>query len=967
MTNHHAAAERGAVGTPPPVARLWCAGFVAVALREWRATLATPLGWSVLAAFAALSGTVFALTVFASGAPATLRGVFIAMGWGVLATAPALSMRSVAEERRHGTWSALLAAPGGASAALAGKFVAATLFLALAVALPTAAELIALEMFARPDYGEAATAVLGLVLAGAAYIACGILMSAATSNQVGAYLLTVFLWLTWIVLAKAAPAVLPARGAYAAFALDPLRRLDEFLLGLLDTGNVAFFAAVAAWFLAAAGVVATRALQPAARAGWRRALAALVAAAGVAVGAAGVLNVPGARGAFDMTKTRAYTLADSTRALLAGLQGDWHAAVAMTGSSTDPAVVRQVDEVLARMEEAAPGRFRTQRVDPTDPVDAVRLEELLESVAQRDAPAAARHDDALRVGLAAFDRLATMCAAEQERLATVVRALPAESADRVELETLRAAFAQLTAQKRAFDRSIRELRTATDAKPFPDDARAAAAVAANLQHWGELLQDAARALSQRQRERVDQTALAAWLEAAVPQYMEMARALRSAQDGLERLPPLEGATVGAALAAGDATIVMGPAGVAVIPGWQLVAGGGAGGRTAVAFDRRFRGEQLMAAAIRAMQSGDMPIAVLVHAGAPGALRARPDHADFAAAADALAAARIETREWIPGEGPEPIPPAGRTLVWIVVPPSERDSTGESPRERALLQAVQRLSARGEPLLLSVGPSLLPLLGQPDPWATLLAARGVGASTGQSILEIVPVGPNRAQTVAEQTLRDFEATHPVGSAVDGRLLRLDRVVPLDPRVPGAVSLASVEPSAERWIETDWRRDQRQRLDAPEGKALAAPVPVVVAVETSGLGSAAGVGGAGGVGGSAGARGSEGAAGTAGRAVRTLVVGSPTWMASTTADAADALGGGRVALRYPGNRELLVNGVAWLAGRDDLVAGSGSGREVSRLPRLTRGTRLGVAAAEALGVPALIALLGTAVVLRRRWRT
>jgi len=60
-----------------------------------------------------------------------------------------------------------------------------------------------------------------------------------------------------------------------------------------------------------------------------------------------------------------------------------------------------------------------------------------------------------------------------------------------------------------------------------------------------------------------------------------------------------------------------------------------GARGAVAFDRRFRGEQVIAAAIRAMRSGTLPMAVFVHAGNPGMLRPSPDHADFAAAADAL--------------------------------------------------------------------------------------------------------------------------------------------------------------------------------------------------------------------------------------------------------------------------------------------------------------------------------------------
>jgi ABC-2 type transport system permease protein len=918
--------------------QVWTAGALAVASREVRSMLGTPLGWSVLAAFALLSGSVFALAVLHSGAPATLRGSVIAMGWGMLALAPALTMRMVAEERRQGTWPALLAAPAGASAAIAGKFIGAVVMLAMAVVVPMVAQLAALEVYAQPDYGEVATAALGLLLAGAAYAATGLLMSALTGNQVGAYLLTVFLWLTWMVAAKSAPALLPGRAAFVGFALDPLRRLDDFLLGLLDTGNVAFFAVISAWCVWAAAAVSVRPTLPARLAGAGRAVVSGALAALLAVALVGMANAPRAAALVDMTKTRAYTLAEPTRALLAEVEGDWTVAVVLSNVTTSPEVVRQVDEVLERMGESSAGRVRTVRVDPDDPADSGRFEEVLERVQAVDAPARARYEPALAEGVRAFDALAGLAAREQTTLAEVVRTLPADSQDRVEIESLRAAFAQLTAQKGAFDASLRELRTASPTRPFADDARAAQSLAANLRHWSEELQGAARALSARQRERVDSTALAAWLEGAVPAYLDAARQLRAAQDALEQLPPLAGAEVGAALAAGDAALIIGPPGVAVVPGAQMVAGGGGGDRGGVSFDRRFRGEQMIAAAMRGMRSRSLPVAVFVHGGSPGALRARPDHADFAAAADALRSARFDVREWVPGEGPEPTAPAGRPMVWIVIPPMDRDGVREGPRDRVLLQAAERLVQRGEPVLLSVGPSLLPLLGQADSWAVLLASRGLTADSGRSVLQLVPTGPGRAQTVVEQLVRDFAGGHPIGSAVDGQLARFDRVAPVV-TVRDQDVIASIEPSGDRWIEDDWRRDFRQRLEPPQQKLLIAPATVVAASQV------------------------QGAAGP----MRAVLVGSPTWLSSTVADAADSLGGGRVALRYPGNRELLVNAVAWLAGRDELVAGAGSGREVSRLPRLSRGERIGVGVAEALGVPAVLAAMGAVVVLRRRWRT
>jgi ABC-2 type transport system permease protein len=905
---------------------------VAVARREWRMQLGSALGWSVMAAFAALAGTVFAVAVFRSGAPATLRGTFIALGWAVLLVAPAISMRSVVEERRNGTWSSLAASPVGFAAIISGKFAALLALLALTITVPVLAQLAALEWFARPDYLEACTGVIGLLLAGSAYLASGILMSALVGNQVAAYLLTVFLWLTWIAIARSAPALLSGNAAYVGFAIDPLRRLDDFLLGLMDTGNVVYFTAIAAWFLCAAAVVVARASLAARVAGRGRIALGLTCGAVIAVASVGMADAPRLRMVGDMTKSRAYTLSSETSATLGALDGDWQIAVIL--SAPDAGVARQVDEVLARIAECptADGHIRATRIDPTQPADAARYEAALETVQSRDASALQQHAEAIRAGRAAFDRLTRVAAVQAPLLEDLVTALPAQDPARAELDALRGGFVQLVIQKRAFDRSIEQLRSASDARPFPDEARAAAAIAANLKHWSEELAAAARALADRAAQRVDSAALAAWLTGAPGEFTALARELRVAQDGLDRLPKLWGAEVGAALATGDCAIITGPSGVATVPAWQLVAGASGG---SISFDRRFRGEQAIASALRALKVGKPPVVVFVHAGALGILRPSADGSDLAAAADALRGARFEVREWTPADGPQPAVAAGTTIVWIIVPPADRDSVDESPRERALLSVARRLVAQGEPVLLSVGPSLLPLLGQQDPWGALLRGRGMAAQTGRTVLELVPTGPDRAETSAVQTTVAGGIESAVGRAIDGQRLRLDRPIPLesDPAAAGVSVVVGIEPAAERWIEDDWRRDLKGRMEAPESKRFDAEVPVVLVSD----------------------------------APRAMLVGSPTWMTTAVADSADALGGGRIALRNPGNRDLLVNAVAWLAGRDDLLAGSGAGREVGRLPRLSRATVGIVGSMEAFAVPALIAALGAWVVVRRRMRT
>ena len=905
---------------------------VAVARREWRIQVGSALGWSVMAAFAALAGTVFAVAVFRSGAPATLRGTFIALGWAVLLVAPAISMRSVVEERRNGTWSSLAASPVGFAAIISGKFAALLALLALTITVPVLAQLAALEWFARPDYLEACTGVIGLLLAGSAYLASGILMSALVGNQVAAYLLTVFLWLTWIAIARSAPALLSGNAAYVGFALDPLRRLDDFLLGLMDTGNVVYFTAIAGWFLCAATVVVARASLAAHVAGRGRIVLGLACGAIIAAAAVGMADAPRLRVVGDMTKSRAYTLSSETSATLGALDGDWQIAVIL--SAPDAGVARQVDEVLARIAECPTkdGHIRATRIDPTQPADAARYEAALETVQSRDASALQQHAEAIRTGRAAFDRLTRVAAVQAPLLEDLVTALPAQDPARAELDALRGGFVQLVIQKRAFDRSIEQLRSASDARPFPDEARAAAAIAANLKHWSEELAAAARALADRAAQRVDSAALAAWLTGAPAEFTALARELRVAQDGLDRLPKLWGAEVGAALAAGDCAIITGPSGVATVPAWQLVAGASGG---SISFDRRFRGEQAIASALRALKVGKPPVAVFVHAGALGMLRPSADGSDLAAAADALRGARFEVREWTPADGPQPAVATGTTIVWIIVPPADRDSVDESPRERALLSVARRLVAQGEPVLLSVGPSLLPLLGQQDPWGALLRGRGMAAQTGRTVLELVPTGPDRAETSAVQTTVAGGIESAVGRAIDGQRLRLDRPIPLqsDPSALGVSVVVGIEPAAERWIEDDWRRDLKGRMEAPESKRFDADVSVVMVSD----------------------------------APRAMLVGSPTWMTTAVADSADALGGGRMALRNPGNRDLLVNAVAWLAGRDDLLAGSGAGREVGRLPRLSRATVGVVGSIEAFAVPSLIAAFGAWVVVRRRMRT
>jgi ABC-2 type transport system permease protein len=223
---------------------------LAIARRDFAAYFLTPVGYVVTALYLLFTGAFF-LYGFQGGHIATMRPVFEYGAWALLFIGPAISMRMFSEELRSGTAEMLMTAPVGENAVVAGKFLAASWFL-LVMLLPTGVYVIALEIYGRPDYGELAAGYLGVFCAGLAYLASGIFASTLTSSQLVAFMVALFFWLALSVGAKLAPQYLPGDWARVAAAIDPDLRLRDFAIGLIDTANIAFFAAIALFFLAGA-------------------------------------------------------------------------------------------------------------------------------------------------------------------------------------------------------------------------------------------------------------------------------------------------------------------------------------------------------------------------------------------------------------------------------------------------------------------------------------------------------------------------------------------------------------------------------------------------------------------------------------------------------------------------------------------------------------------------------------------
>ena len=172
--------------------------FAVLLLKEERALFSSPIAYVVMTVFLLIMGYSFTLTLFMSHQPSLVH-VFFQMFVLFMLTAPLITMRLVAEERKLRTLEVLLTAPVSEIEIVLAKFIASMSLIVLMLLL-SGAYAVVLIFFGDPDLGPIYSGYLGLLLFGGTVVGTGLLASALTSNQIVAALisLSVFL-LLWII------------------------------------------------------------------------------------------------------------------------------------------------------------------------------------------------------------------------------------------------------------------------------------------------------------------------------------------------------------------------------------------------------------------------------------------------------------------------------------------------------------------------------------------------------------------------------------------------------------------------------------------------------------------------------------------------------------------------------------------------------------------------------------------------
>jgi ABC-2 type transport system permease protein len=235
--------------------------------REFRSYFATPVAMVFLVIFLVLAGALtFYLGRFFERGQADLLPFFSWHPWLYLFLMPALSMRLWAEERHTGSIELLLTLPVTVWQAMLGKFLAAWLFAGLALLL-TFPIWLTVNYLGSPDNGAIITAYLGSWLMAGGFLAIGSCLSAATRNQVVAFILTVvvcfgFLFSGFEVVLAAFRGWAPQALVDAIASLSFLTHFQSLSRGVIDLRDVVYFLLlIGFWLLAGVQVIEMKKAQ----------------------------------------------------------------------------------------------------------------------------------------------------------------------------------------------------------------------------------------------------------------------------------------------------------------------------------------------------------------------------------------------------------------------------------------------------------------------------------------------------------------------------------------------------------------------------------------------------------------------------------------------------------------------------------------------------------------------------------
>jgi len=216
--------------------------------REFVSYFNSPIAYIFVAVFLVVVNWLFFQRFFLTG-QASMRQWFGLLPWMFLLLAPAMTMRSWAEEKKTGTMEFLLTLPVRDWEVVIAKFLSAMLFLLLVLLLSVSVP-VTVAVLGDIDTGVVIAGYAGAILLGALYVSFGLLVSSFTKNQIVAFLLSLAsLFVIFFIGSNNVLSFVTGPIASIVQFLSSATHFNSIVKGIFDTRDLLYYISFTALFL----------------------------------------------------------------------------------------------------------------------------------------------------------------------------------------------------------------------------------------------------------------------------------------------------------------------------------------------------------------------------------------------------------------------------------------------------------------------------------------------------------------------------------------------------------------------------------------------------------------------------------------------------------------------------------------------------------------------------------------------
>jgi ABC-2 type transport system permease protein len=293
---------------------------------------------------------------------------------------PAITMRSLAEERKEGTFELLLTRPLTDGQIVLGKFFACVLLVLFAL-MPTLVYYYSVYNLGNPpgnvDTGAVIGSYIGLFLLGSGFAAIGLFASSVSKNQIIAFTIAVFLSYFFYSGFDSLSSLLSLQNL-GLQNIGITAHYESVSRGVLDTRDLGYFLCLSAFFIwCTLLAIKIQRQKTADKKGLIRALAFIVAVAIIS-------SLSFTR--FDFTKEKRFTISKISRGILESLPKNVKVTVYLEGDNFPAAFKRlrsATKDMLNDLEAYSHGKLQFDFVDPLKGQSADQQQQTLQSMGEK--------------------------------------------------------------------------------------------------------------------------------------------------------------------------------------------------------------------------------------------------------------------------------------------------------------------------------------------------------------------------------------------------------------------------------------------------------------------------------------------------------------------------------------------------------------------------------------------------------